>query len=248
MIGCLLGEVGSYSGGGALMLGRMAGMGKTVFCLLAAALVGLVLPAGSGAGDLAPTCHGKPATLVGTAGDDSFESGDFSDGDVVVLLGGDDRAVDFSQDVTICGNGGKDRVVVTGSNLGQQTLLDGGRGADRVGDVDSILYRGPNPLTLFGGYGDDILLGSGQDGSDPGGDDQIFAGPGADSVGSREGDDLVHGNRGNDVIFGDEQNDELYGEGGKDVLHGGSGNDYANGGPQFDRCGAETEVSCEASV
>src|SRR5215211_4736919 len=151
--------------------------GRTrVFAVALTAAV-LVYPSIGSAGDPVPTCHGKPATVVGTPGDDNFGSdSQFSDGDVVVLLGGDDKAVDYSKNVTICGNGGKDKLMVSARDIGENTLIDGGHGADEAGEFNDPDYRGRGPVTMYGGDGNDLLLGTGRLGRGPGGDDKIFAG------------------------------------------------------------------------
>jgi hypothetical protein len=104
--------------------------------LIAAGLAAaLITPAGSGAGDRTPTCHGKPATVVGTPGADRLysEDGDFGDGDVVVLRAGRDHLADSARNVTVCGNGDHDVIYGAGLHLGARTLLDGGSGDDKVG-------------------------------------------------------------------------------------------------------------------
>jgi Ca2+-binding RTX toxin-like protein len=228
-------------------------MPVAVACALTLALV---VPSLGSAGIAVPTCHGKPATVVGTPGDDHFSSGyEFGDGDVVVLLGGDDRGVDQARDVTICGDGGRDTITATGTALGEQTLLDGGSGADKLGDTDDPDYVGRGPLTLYGGDGNDLLLGTGQLGPHPGGNDTMFGGRGADYIAPGRGNDRVHGSKGNDTIYAGDQNDRIYGDDGdddlfgrhgNDLLIGGLGDDLAKGGPQFDTCKAELEFRCEA--
>jgi Ca2+-binding RTX toxin-like protein len=230
----------------------------------AATAAALIAPAMSGAGDIVPTCHGKPATVVGTPGDDYFSFADLSDGDVVVALDGDDTVTDASQDVTVCGNAGEDHIFAYGKGLGQQTVFDGGSGADRIGDPNwDVGFRSRGPLTLYGGAGGDYIRGGGRGPATSDGD-RIFAGDGADRVYGIYGPDLIHGDDGPDQIYGTDRQNQLYGDrgndfvrsfdqadsvyggGGKDGLRGGAGSDYADGGPEFDRCGAETEVNCEA--
>ena len=109
--------------------------------------------------------------------------------------------------------------------------------------------------SIYGGTGDDVLLGTGADvlhGQD--GNDRIDGGGGVWAVGSFGGagnDTLTgcayecHGGSGNDTLtgtgtgqefglYGDSGNDTLYGGSGADVLYGGSGNDRLYGGSGAD--------------
>lgn len=74
-----------------------------------------------------PTCDGKPATIVGTAGDDVLKgtAGD----DVIVGLAGSDVIKGLDGNDTICGRDGDDTLI---GGSGDDTLL-GGRGSDWVG-------------------------------------------------------------------------------------------------------------------
>ena len=102
--------------------------------------------------NLAPTCNGIPATIVGTDGDDKIKgtSGD----DAIVGLGGNDR---------IDGKGGND-------------CIDGGDGNDRIkGDAgNDTLLGGDGDDRIDGGDGNDDL-----DGGD--GLDRIDGGPDTDT-------------------------------------------------------------------
>lgn len=84
-----------------------------------------------------PICFGRPATIVGTPGDDTIRGtpGD----DVIVGLGGDD---------VIRGLGGNDRIC---NGPGADTVYGGG-GRDRI-------RGGAGADILFGGLGDDWLRG-----------------------------------------------------------------------------------------
>jgi serralysin len=110
--------------------------------------------------------------------------------------------------------------------------------------------------SVYGGRGDDVLLGTGSDvlyGQD--GNDRINGGGGVWAVGSFGGagnDTLTgcayecHGGSGNDTLtgtgtgqefglYGDSGDDTLYGGSGADVLCGGQGNDRLYGGDGNDR-------------
>ena len=69
-------------------------------------------------------------------------------------------------------------------------------------------------LQIFGGGGDDFIVGSAD----------------ADKLYGEDGDDSIHGRDGKDNIVGGVGNDELWGGGSDDDLHGGSGEDYLDGG------------------
>ncbi len=92
-----------------------------------------------------PTCKGKPATIVGTSGNDVRKG--TSGKDVMVGLGGNDKLSGLAGSDTICGGSGKD------------TLL-GQKGKD-------TLYGQTGKDTLKGGPGKDKLKGG------PGKDKQV---------------------------------------------------------------------------
>jgi Trypsin/RTX calcium-binding nonapeptide repeat (4 copies) len=84
-----------------------------------------------------PTCRGRPATIVGTTGND-VRSGTPA-ADVIVGLGGNDKLSGLAGNDLICGGSGKD-------------TLKGGKGNDK-------LYGQKRKDTLKGGPGKDILKG-----------------------------------------------------------------------------------------
>ena len=91
----------------------------------AALLVAMVLLIPSpGADATPPLCDGKPATIVGTSGDDVL-NGTESD-DVIVGRGGNDRLVGGEGNDTLCGFSGDDTLV---GGPGDDVML-GGLGAD----------------------------------------------------------------------------------------------------------------------
>jgi uncharacterized repeat protein (TIGR01451 family) len=119
----------------------------------------------------APTCHGVPATISGTAGDDELIG--TPGPDVIAALGGNDLIVSEAGRDLICAGGGNDYV-------GAGTAADkvfGGAGRDR------LLGRG-GPDLLKGGAGNDVLKGGrGSDRLRGGsGFDKCTGGPGLDSV------------------------------------------------------------------
>jgi hypothetical protein len=123
--------------------------------IIAAAIIlglGMTVPTATLA---APSCDGRPATIVGTAGDDSI-SGTGSN-DVVVARGGDDDVWGSGGSDIICGGKGDDRLEGAG---GDDHLL-GNAGEDVLqGDLgDDRLEGGYARDYLNGGAGDDRLAG-----------------------------------------------------------------------------------------
>ena len=100
----------------------------------------------SGPNDGCPiTCKGKPATIVGTSGDDRLSGTPAAD--VIVGVGGNDKLSGLAGNDVICGGDGKD-------------TLKGGKGNDK-------LLGEAGKDTLKGGPGNDKLKGG------PGKDKQI---------------------------------------------------------------------------
>lgn len=99
-------------------------------------------------------------------------------------------------------------------------------GNDRLNDTSFPIF--PIAMSVAGGGGDDVLIGSLLD-------DALSGGP---------GNDVVVGNAGDDDVFGEGGNDAIYGDSGVDLLDGGDGNDYllANETPPE----TDYEVSCGA--
>jgi glucose/arabinose dehydrogenase len=96
------------------------------------------LPAAHTVGPSAPpTCQGKPATIVGTKGNDVRKG--TSANDVIVGLGGNDKLSSLAGKDLICGGAGKDR-------------LEGGNGKDTLRGQE-----GKDKLT--GGGGKDVCKG-----------------------------------------------------------------------------------------
>ena len=89
-------------------------------------IVGAVTVVPSTADAARPLCDGKPATIVGTMGDDVLRGTDGDD--VIVGRGGDDRLVCRGGNDTLCGYGGDDTLV---GGAGDDVMI-GGRGSDSV--------------------------------------------------------------------------------------------------------------------
>ena len=141
-----------------------------LFCA-ALLIVGVVMVIPSPAADAAPPlCDGKPATIVGTEGDDDLRgtNGD----DVIVGLGGHDLIKGRGGNDTLCGNGGRDTLV---GGPGDD-VLRGGNGYDWVGyglapigvtvDLDSGVATGwgtdqlGSIESVLGSAFDDHLIGN----------------------------------------------------------------------------------------
>jgi Ca2+-binding RTX toxin-like protein len=146
-------------------------------------------------------CYGKPATVVGTAGNETINASDgVTEGDDVINgLGGNDRIAGLGGDDIICGGAGTDG-------------LHGDGGDDKIA----------------GNAGDDVILGD--DGFDwlEGfeGDDLIMGGPEWDRVEGGDANEFnINLDWGNDRLYGDSGEDYVRGAAGDDVLNGGNGHD-----------------------
>jgi peptidoglycan/xylan/chitin deacetylase (PgdA/CDA1 family) len=185
-----------------------------------------------------PLCAGRPATILGTAGDDFIEG--TPEDDVIVAGEGNDIVVAKEGDDVVCGNGGDDTL---DGGPGQDLLL-GGPGNDRLtgGDGPDAIAGGSGRDTIGGGAGADLLDG----GPD---DDLITGGDGDDSLSGGAGADILRGSPGNDTLDGGEGDDALYGDLGDDRLGGGPGDDTLSGGEGDDTCrggeGEDAAATCE---
>jgi len=110
-----------------------------------------------------PTCHGKKATCVGTAGHDLILGSDMKD--VIVAGPGNDTVHGDADDDILCGGPGNDS-------------LFGARGVDIIygGPGDDWLFGAPDADELYGGPGDFDVLWEGP------GYGKVDGGPGAYDV------------------------------------------------------------------
>jgi Ca2+-binding RTX toxin-like protein len=97
----------------------------------------------------------------------------------------------------------------------------------RFGPVRIQCAPEPNPCTIRGTAGNDVIRGTPDN-------DVICGGDGNDIVYGLGGNDVVRGGRGDDVLRGGPGNDRLEGGEGDDQLIGGAGDDRLNGGPGSD--------------
>lgn len=180
-----------------------------------------------------PTCHGEPATIVGTRGADRITG--TAGRDVIVARGGDDVVAGGAGEDVICGGDGADDL----SGGPGDDELDGqrdGLGADRGGS-----FRVPDELS--GGPGDDLLdVGGDRRRTDLGGLHGVISyetagaaihldlaagtatGVGADRIVDVPGLE-VRGSAFPDELLGGPRADHLVGGGGDDVLVGLGGDD-----------------------
>jgi len=161
-------------------VGRGRGNIRRALSLAVAALALLAVPAPAAVGapseeEEVPRCHGRRATVVGTAGDDVLKGTPGRD----VIWGGPGNDEIYGQlgNDLICGGGGDD-------------VIHGGRGNDEV-------FGGQGADRVFGDLGDDKVVGG------PGSYDDVAGGLGIDTVNGGPGDyDLVHGDYGYDRMSG----------------------------------------------
>ena len=114
-----------------------------------------------------PTCHGKKATIVGTAGKDRLVG--TARRDVIVGLGGDDRIDGRGGNDLICGGDGADTLLGGGGNdrietgrHARETTRDGlvavpDQAEGGPGDDVLVLQADTRPVTQDGGYSCSIL-------------------------------------------------------------------------------------------
>lgn len=136
-------------------------------------------------------CKGKPATLLGTPGDDRITG--TIERDVIVAFAGNDTIDGVAGRDLICGSAGDDSIKGNGDN----DRLRGGTGNDvlRGGGGNDALSGGGGVDVLRGGTGDDDLQGGG-------GDDELLGGGGFDVLRGGTGTDSLRGGGGEDVCSG----------------------------------------------
>jgi Ca2+-binding RTX toxin-like protein len=201
---------------------------------VALSLVPLALVAAASPASAARSCHGQPATIVGTKGDDNLRgtSGD----DVIVGLGGDDVIKGLGGNDAICGSDGDDQLLGGGGD----DALDAGEGNDTVnaaGGAD-LVFGDEGADTLDGGKGiDELNFARADHGVTVDLIRQTGKGLGSDTIAGFETvvgsqfDDKVSGGQDPVTLLGGPGNDTLVGGRGNDVIEGGDGDDTLDGGP-----------------
>lgn len=139
-------------------------------------------------------------------------------------------AVDY---VFIHMESGSDTLEITAGAIPTQIytfVTHGGNQHDTI-FAGGASFSGVSNVTLDGGSGDDVVIGSNTgDYIDGGtGENLIFAGSGDDYIDGRAGNDTIFGNDGNDSIFSHEGDDEVVGGNGNDLILAGNGNDSIAG-------------------
>ncbi len=114
----------------------------------------------------------------------------------------------------------------------EKLLIYGGAGNDSITIDESVtiateIYGGSGDDSIIGGSGDNLIFGGE-------GQDRIYARGGNDELYGGEGGDIIEGGAGNDVLYGGAGNDTLRGFAGDDALYGGLGNDTLEGGVDND--------------
>ena len=154
-------------------------------------------------------------------GSDSVKVFDQDNGlqpDLLILRGGrgnDTLSSGAYFDTQVDGGAGNDIIDLTfGGTTAEETqhTLSGGRGSDEIHGA----RNGTN--LIYGGHGQDGLLGGDRN-------DTIDGGDGRDFTGGGSGDDLLDGGSASDTVFGDDGQDTLIGGANNDVLDGGAGAD-----------------------
>jgi|GEM_PF-3384509 len=194
------------------------------------------------------TCAGKVVTVMGTGGSDSIRGTDGND--VIHGYGGDDEIFAVQGDDIVCGGGGADTVHAGKGN----DVVWGGQGFD-------VLYgaQGNDTLRAVGSTEEDLVGGSRMFGG--AGDDKLVGSTRWDRMQGGAGNDWLRGLNGRDWMRGGADNDRLFGDGGIDDLHGGNGRDFiqiqgldtVRGGAGTDGClyatpQAEVVFSCETTL
>ena len=153
---------------------------------------------------------------------------------------GEDFTLDSFIDFTVDETGSYFIGVSDLSNTNYDPTIEGsGDFGGSTGDY-SLELTVTSPVNLFGGAGDDVLVGSpGKDlitalaGNDVvqgfGGDDTLSGGSDDDIILAGSGNDSVTAGNGNDVVFGDDGSDNVSGDSGDDRIFGGGGNDSLSG-------------------
>lgn len=135
-------------------------------------------------------------------------------------------------DVIFVGGGGNDLFLNRVSDISSRVF--GGAGNDLLvgGAVDDEIYGGSGNDRLFGGEGNDYLNDTAGENqlSGGGGNDRLFGGSGNDTLAGDDGNDVVVGQAGNDAITGGNGIDFLIGSAGADTIHGNAGDDLIVGG------------------
>ena len=183
----------------------------------------------------AERCLGKPATIVGTSGDDTIHA--TARHDVIAGLGGDDRIDQLLEGDTACGGEGNDNIS-SGRNGSQDLAVPlpvvSGDAGDDVFTADESGF-GPDIVVSFEEAPGPVLVNLATDLATGWGNDR-FVNRIAEVKGSAYADSIT-GTNSPDQLSGGAGDDRLFGLDASDTLEGGAGDDTLDGGKQrpFDR-------------
>ena len=196
-------------------------------------------------------------TLIGTDGNDSFDSGYYKaytswfPTPLTNFLagGGDDKVGGSTGSDNIWGGTGNDTLYGYAGNdklYGEEGTdeLQGNEGNDYLdgGSGNDKLFGQVGNDTLNGGDGNDLLMGfTGTNeakqtlSAGETDDDYLYGGTGSDSLYGGLGNDYLDGGTENDLLMGGQGSDILFGGDGVDELQGNEGNDQLVGGAGNDK-------------
>lgn len=181
----------------------------------------------------------QSVTHVGTAGNDILRVDVTGQKNIVINTGPGNDQVNLvgtpSRDLNmrIATGAGNDiirmqRVISRRTNF--LAVIDTGTG------VDQVYGSGTHPIWVYGGAGNDLIVGTN-------GADFLCGGLGNDTMRGSGGDDLMlgglgddkmYGGNGKDLMLGETGADRMFGDQGNDILDGGDQDDYLNGGGESD--------------
>ena len=174
-------------------------------------------------------CGGEVATIVGTPGDDILLG--TPGRDVISGLQGNDYIDGFAGDDVLCGGFGNDTLI--GSE--GFDLIFGAQGDDLLFAAGQEYLVPPFVLDdvrgarMFGGQGDDLIVGSDRW-------DRMQGGPGNDRLLGFAGNDWMRGGPGSDHVIGHNGRDDLQGGSGPDTVLGDRRDTAVRGGGGSDFC------------
>lgn len=178
---------------------------------------------------------GGTLTYDGSDGDDKvfFQKV----GDVIRVTAGSsavEYAIGLVNNIKASGNDGDDRIVVD-ANLIIDTTLYGGSGNDKLigGGRNDLISANGGSDTLLGGSGNDRLNGHG-------GNDDLYGEAGADRVFGYEGLDHLDGGSSGDRITGGSGRDTYFGQSGNDFFRADDGD---QGEQIFGGSGTDTAIA-----
>jgi len=166
--------------------------------------------------------------------------------DVIDGLKGDDTILGGEGDDKVEGNldndeldGGDGNDLVVGDKVGSEWSMIDGKWVYDASKLHSNAGKDTKGFDdlIFGGAGDDVVIGNA-------GDDQLHGGTGDDILNAGSGDDTSYGGAGKDILNMDGGDDIGIGGQGADILNGGDGNDTLYG----DHAGSVIAVGSDSAA